>query len=87
MRPEFTPEPTATQRVLDHCEKQTLNTTNKYGQFIRIATKYYAMRSIRRKHVNDKVFTKAFRKQFHKYVALRNELDKEATYYDVLNSK
>lgn len=82
-----TAEITAIQRVLDYCEKQSLNTTNKYGQFIRIATKISAMRSIRKKHRNDHVFRNAYNKQFEKYVALRNELNKEAIYYNVLNNK
>jgi len=87
MRRKSTPEVTAIQRVLDHCEKQSLNTTNKYGQFVCIATKRNAMLRIRKKHRNDHVFLNAYRKQSEKYVALRNELNKEAIYYNVLNNK
>jgi hypothetical protein len=74
----------ALKRCIAHCRKKCTSFTDKYGQFLAIASRYVAMRDQLHKHKNDKVFKTAFRKVRRRYIDLREEINKEASYYDVL---
>lgn len=70
--------------VLALVKKKQRSTTDKYGQFITIGCRYYAMQDKLRKHSNDKVFMKAYHKVRRKFIDLRSELRKEAIYDNIL---
>lgn len=70
--------------VLALVKKKQRSTTDKYGQFVTIGLRYYNMREKMRKHRNDKVFMKAYRKVRRQFIDLRSELRKESIYDNIL---
>lgn len=73
----------ALKRCISYCRKKGTSFTDKYGQFLAIASRYVAMRDQVHKHKNDKVFRAAFRKVRRRYIDLREEINKEAIYHNI----
>jgi hypothetical protein len=73
----------ALKRCISYCRKKGTSFTDKYGQFLAIASRYVAMRDQVHRHKNDKVFRAAFRKVRRRYIDLREEINKEAIYHNI----
>lgn len=77
----------ALKRCISYCRKKSTSFTDKYGQFLAVAWRFVTMRDQLSKHKNDKVFITAYRKVRRRYIDLRDEINKEAIYHNVRNSK
>lgn len=77
----------ALKRCISYCRKKGTSFTDKYGQFLAVASRFVTMRDQLQKHKNDKVFKLAYRKVRRRYIDLRDEINKEAIYYNVLNKQ
>ena len=75
----------ALKRCVSYCRKKGTSFTDKYGQFLAVASRFVTMRDQLYKHKNDKVFKLAYRKVRRRYIDLRDEINKEAIYHNIRN--
>lgn len=74
----------ALKRCIAYCRQNSTSFTDKYGQFLAVTLRFVTMRDQLYKHKNDKVFNLAYRKVRRRYIDMRNEINKEAIYNNIL---